>query len=275
MSCADCFKGSLLTGEPTGSITELDGAYLASGPTAGDTRRAVVLLTDAFGLPLKNSKLIADNIAKCLSCDVWAPDIFNGEPILRAASLEPNLLHVRAGGSCMWDKFRLVMILLPRLLSVYRSRPTVADARIRAFLKKLREQKQYEKIGAVGYCYGGGIAVRLGHSKVLDSIVVCHPAPVTADHIKAIDVPASWVCAEEDDTFSAALRNKSEAIFAARKGKEDFVDYEFVDYKGTAHGFACRPNMDFPDVKEGYEKGFQQTIKWFEKTLQSPAPAPE
>ena len=68
------------------------------------------------------------------------------------------------------------------------------------------------------------------------------------------------------------------------------MEYEFRDYKGrvdiflpteltigsnpksfnplgTAHGFAARPNLEVPDVKEGYEKAFQQTVDWFRKTL--------
>lgn len=36
---------------------------------------------------------------------------------------------------------------------------------------------------------------------------------------------------------------------------------------GTAHGFACRPNLAVPEVKEGYEKALEQTIAWFGKTL--------
>lgn len=79
MACSDCSKGSLLPGDPTGSIIDgSGGAYLAKGVDSGTSKRAVVLLTDAFGLPLKNSKILADNFAKSLGCDVWVPDIFNG-----------------------------------------------------------------------------------------------------------------------------------------------------------------------------------------------------
>lgn len=74
-SCPDCKKGALLPGEPTGTM--VNGAYLASGPE-GHTSRAIVLLTDIFGLPLKNSKILADNISKRLDCDVWVPDLFDG-----------------------------------------------------------------------------------------------------------------------------------------------------------------------------------------------------
>lgn len=36
----------------------------------------------------------------------------------------------------------------------------------------------------------------------------------------------------EDEYFGPKIRNEAEAIFAARKGKPDFVEYEFNDYKG-------------------------------------------
>lgn len=81
MSCPDCYRGSILEGKPTGSFTEIDGikAYLA--PSAQETcnvpqSRAIILLTDVFGLPLVNSRLLADKFSKELSCDVWIPDLF-------------------------------------------------------------------------------------------------------------------------------------------------------------------------------------------------------
>jgi hypothetical protein len=39
----------------------------------------------------------------------------------------------------------------------------------------------------------------------------------------------------EDMCFGLAIRNKAEALLAAREGKDSFVDYEFVDYKGSCY----------------------------------------
>ena len=82
MSCPDCFKGVTLDGEPTGTISKFSNtgidAYFAAGPEGSDPTKAVVLLTDVFGLPLKNSKILADSIAREVGCDVWVPDLFNG-----------------------------------------------------------------------------------------------------------------------------------------------------------------------------------------------------
>jgi carboxymethylenebutenolidase len=89
----------------------------------------------------------------------------------------------------------------------------------------------------------------------------------------------------DDFSFNKTLRMQVEAAFAERKGTDQFVDYEFKDYKGrsfvtvtcsrvfkhvilgTAHGFAARPNLSIAEVKEAYEQAFDQTVEWFEKTL--------
>jgi carboxymethylenebutenolidase len=86
-SCPDCVKGVQLDGEPTGSVfkfsdTGID-AYFAPGPQETASTRCVFLLTNIFGLPLKNSKILADSIAREFGCDVWVPDLFNGMCLVR------------------------------------------------------------------------------------------------------------------------------------------------------------------------------------------------
>ncbi|KAF7978527.1 hypothetical protein HWV62_45707 [Athelia sp. TMB] len=266
-SCDNCTKGYVLPGEPTGTlVAEMDGAYFAPGPE-GNTARAVVYLTDIFGLPLKNSKLMADELAKTLACDVWVPDLFNGKPIVNADELEP-LMPDRAGvAMTLAQKLQVVFLMLRRAFALWGNRPAITTARATAFVTKLRAARAYARVGAVGYCYGGMLAVRLGGGALLDSAVVCHPGSITPAQIGAVRVPTAWACAEEDMSFGPALRREAEAIFRAREGKEGFVESEFVDYKGTAHGFACRPNLGLPEVKAGYEGALAQTIAWFNKTL--------
>lgn len=73
MSCEQCVQGNIMSGEPEGTM--IDGAYFHEGP---NKKIAVILLTDIFGLPLVNNKLLADRFSKELQCDVWAPHYFNG-----------------------------------------------------------------------------------------------------------------------------------------------------------------------------------------------------
>lgn len=65
----------------------------------------------------------------------------------------------------------------------------------------------------------------------LDSVVICHPAPVS---IKEIKIPPSWICAEEDDMFFKRKRMLAEAIFVKYKDSGDVIAYEFVNYKGQS-----------------------------------------
>ncbi|KAF5369494.1 hypothetical protein D9758_002662 [Tetrapyrgos nigripes] len=258
MSCPDCFKGAVLDGEPTGSIDSSTGAYFAAGPE-GNTSRAVLLFTDIFGLGLKNPRILADNLAKHLECDVWVPDFFLGK-----APVSPGYMKMPERPGQKISKLRFIWSILPRLPGLIRQRPSVVDLR---FIEKLKSEKKYTRLGAVGYCFGGSMCVRFGGSGLLDSIVICHPGNFSQKDLDAISIPCSWACAEEDFTFSPETRANTEKCLKARQGKVNFVDYEFKDYKGTVHGFAARPNLEIPEVKEGFEQAFEQTVNWFDKTM--------
>ncbi|KAK7682081.1 hypothetical protein QCA50_014667 [Cerrena zonata] len=68
-------------------------------------------------------------------------------------------------------------------------------------------------------------------------------------------------------TFSDSLREQAEKVFAARKDKPGYIDYEFKVYAGTQHGFAARPDLSLPEIVKAHEEAFIQSKNWFEKTL--------
>ncbi len=82
MSCPRCQEGAFLPGEPKGTVGGLLGdSYFSPAPVTksnDSAKTAILVLTDAFGLPLKNCKIIADELAKQLECDVWVADYFLG-----------------------------------------------------------------------------------------------------------------------------------------------------------------------------------------------------
>ncbi|KAI0044409.1 dienelactone hydrolase endo-1-3,1,4-beta-D-glucanase [Auriscalpium vulgare] len=273
MSCENCYKGHLLPGQPRGQL--VDGAYFSPAVATNTLqsaapKKAVVLLTDIFGLSIPNPRLMADAFAERLGVDVWVPDVFNGTPLRRppvsANSLEP-LMADRAGVKrTWWQTFRLVSTLLPAAPAFYSNRPAVCDARLEAFLERLRTEKAYDRIGAVGYCWGGSMAVRAAAKSLFNTLVICHPGALGEHQIRGIQVPVSWALAEDDDGFPEKNRALAESVLAQRRGS-DAVEYEFKVYKGTAHGFAARPNLKVPDVKAGFEGARDQAVAWFEKTL--------
>ncbi|KDR77585.1 hypothetical protein GALMADRAFT_245735 [Galerina marginata CBS 339.88] len=266
MSCSNCQEGFVLPGEPTGTISQdFQGAYHAATPNSEKSKYAIILFTDGFGLPLKNCKIIADNLAKSLECDVWVPDYFDGRPLVAVDNLStPD----RAGKKMTnLDWIKLVLSSVPSLPAYIHSRPSAVDKRVTQFISLLKDKKHFEKFGAVGYCFGGSTAVRFAGTDLLHTAVICHPGPFSISEARAIRIPTAWVCAEEDVFWAHSKRLEVEAILAAKKDKEEFVEYEFKDYKGTAHGFAARPNLNLPEIKEAYEQAFEQTVEWFKKTL--------
>ncbi|KIJ98095.1 hypothetical protein K443DRAFT_133620 [Laccaria amethystina LaAM-08-1] len=283
MSCPRCIQGFILPGEPTGTIQpDFHHAYLARAPNGGPSKRAVLLFTDIFGLLLQNPKIIADTMAKELGCDVWVPDYFRGRPPMSLTTMMPDRAGVKM---TPWDWVKFTGVAFQNLPALIASRPATVDERLASFFALLKEKKTYEKIGAVGYCFGGATAARMGSTNYLNSIVIAHPAPISDSVLKSISITTAWVCAEEDVFFPESKRNKAEAVFAARKETDKFVDYEFKVYKGgqplalvilglsemliigTAHGFASRPNLELPEIKAAHEEALEQTIAWFQKTL--------
>ncbi|KAF7288579.1 DLH domain-containing protein [Mycena chlorophos] len=267
MSCPNCFTGEVLAGEPTGSVTDLDGSvyYFAPGPDGASNKRAIILLTDVFGLPLKNSKLLADSFAQCLKCDVYVPDLFEGKPPVTEAQMSflPDKAGVKLGFGTI---LKILWKVGPSLPSILRKRPAVGSVHALTFAQKLQASKHYEKLGAVGYCYGGGVALILGsdHPDLFNSIVLAHPSPPTDAQILAITAPVSWALSEDDMGIKPPRIEQIKSLYNTRETK---VDWEVNVYPGTAHGFAARPAMHIPEVKDGFEKAFQQTVEWFNKTI--------
>ena len=90
------------------------------------------------------------------------------------------------------------------MLSVITREPEIFAA-----AKELRAK--YEKLGTVGYCFGGWAVLRLGakeHEKPLVDCVVCaHPSWATKDDIdNYANAPIQFLCPEVDNQFPDDLK---------------------------------------------------------------------
>jgi carboxymethylenebutenolidase len=150
MSCTYCYKGFALPGEPKGTMVGQD--YFTAAPNDVTQRtKAIVLLTDFFGLPLPNPRIVADHLAEQVGVDVWVPDFFNGtypvtsiyaasadiealllsgKPPADANTLEP-LFPDRAGVKISGLRLmKFIIKFIPSVPRMIACRPSVVDARV-------------------------------------------------------------------------------------------------------------------------------------------------
>lgn len=140
-------------------------------------------------------------------------------------------------------------------------------------------------------------------TSLIQSAVLAHPGGYKDEQLRAIRVPVSWALAEGMDPFACqrtpvadcsppqttttssksrstmprpslpserarptTWTTSSRCILVSRVAS---LSARLADayLQGTAHGFAARPNLAYPEVKAGYEGAFEQAVQWFKKTL--------
>jgi carboxymethylenebutenolidase len=117
------------------------------------------------------------------------------------------------------------------------------------------------KIGSVGFCYGGGVALRSTVEAIgVDAAVAFYGKQLSAEDTKRLHVPVMMHYAGDDERVNAGI----DAFRAALE--EQKVPYEMFTYPGTQHGFhndssAARYN------EEAAKLAWSRTIGFFDKYL--------
>jgi carboxymethylenebutenolidase len=117
------------------------------------------------------------------------------------------------------------------------------------------------KLGAVGFCYGGGmvnfLATQFGAD--LSAGVAFYGSAPNLDDVPKIKAPLLIQSAETDERINASWPAYEEALKAAK------VTYERHLYPGTQHGFN---NNTTPRYDEAAAKlAWSRTVAWFNKYL--------
>jgi len=257
-----------LAGEPTGEMTTLDGqaTYFKAGPAAeeGVVKKTIVVFTDAFGLEIPNTQILADVFSERLGIDVYVPNFYAGskppfdeEEMLPYKPDEPGTLP-------LYSKSKgLIWLLTKRMPRIFPHRASILTHKAETFLKNLKE-KGYTKIGVLGYTLGGTVCVRLATTDLATTAVLVHPGEVNQRELQAIKIPTCWLLAEEDMWLGPGFKEKCEGFLRAN-GKA--APYEFHEYPGTTHGFALRPNTKKSNIMAQYEAAKDEALKWFQTML--------
>lgn len=122
----------------------------------------------------------------------------------------------------------------------------------------------FQRIGAVGYCFGGKYVMRYLRSGAdkIDVGYTAHPSFVTADELMAVTAPLAISAAESDYIFTTEKRHETESIL-----KASGVAYQINLYAAVQHGFAVRGDLSDRTVVYAKENAFLQALQWFQEHL--------
>lgn len=242
----ECFSGVTHEGEPTGTVEDINGVqtYVALPPAGKDydKTKAVLVLTDVFGIPLVNNRLLADDFAKN-GLQTYIPDIFNGDARKLNVPVDREKWLANHGRE--------------------QTRPPID--KIIAGLK----ERGVEKIAATGYCFGARYVFDLAFDNIIKVAAVAHPSrlevPDDLNKFKASGIPLLINSCEVDPTYPQESQKIGDDILGG--GQTQTETYWRAYFDGCEHGFAVRGDLSNPAVKKGKEQAFANTVEWFNKHL--------
>jgi carboxymethylenebutenolidase len=137
-----------------------------------------------------------------------------------------------------------------------------AEAGIR-YLRVLPDVRR-DRIGVIGFCWGGGMAfITATQTRDLKAVVVYYgPSPSPLDLVKDIQAPVMAHYGEKDANINKGIPDTE----AAMKKYNKVYDYKI--YPGAQHAFNNDTNPERYDAKAAKE-AWGRTMEFFKKTLKS------
>lgn len=237
-----CLTGSEWEGVPSGVEEELAGLKTYRSGESSDT--AILIIHDLFGWKFPNGRLLADHYAKQLNATAYFPDFFGGDELDWEVILKGDFAKLD----------------LPTFMG--KNNRHAREPEIFKFAQTLRSQ--YKKVCAVGFCYGGWAALRLGskthQTPLVDCITIGHPSLATEKDFDEVAVPIQILAPERDHQYTEEL--KVHSFQALRKSG---VPFDYQHYPGLEHGCFIRGDGRIPGEQEAMLAGRQATVMWLSR----------
>ncbi|KAI5994328.1 hypothetical protein EDD15DRAFT_2387751 [Pisolithus albus] len=209
--------------------------YVGTPAFEYDQKKALILLTDIFGITFSNNKTIA-------------PDCLCGDPAPPYAWNNPKF-NVRD-----WTMNHPSTVTRP-----------VIDKVIRAL-----KHQGVTSFAVTGYCFGGRYAIDLACHQVADVLIIAHPSQVKDDYLNIFQnladngkAPFLFEMGSEDTELSPSQQEEIDGIFCGDKPYPP--GYKRKCWDGCPHGFAVRGDMLDEQQFAGKKGSFHDSIGWLKQ----------
>jgi dienelactone hydrolase len=248
---------------------------------------AILIIHDLLGYRSTNTRLLADSYSALLSSSlpatqvsVYIPDLFDGE------TLDADAINEGRWGDLDMAGF------------MARNGRETREGKIFECAKALRKEvesmeaggdrgkkvKGKGRVAAVGFCYGGWAALRLGASLALpspippssssppsspaltkplvDGVVIGHPSLVTSSDIHNVIVPTQILVVEHDPVFTVELKTLTVSSLMERG-----VPFDFQFFPGVEHGSLLRGDEEKKGEREAMLRARDAAVAWLGKLV--------
>ncbi|KAF8552883.1 alpha/beta-hydrolase [Imleria badia] len=246
--CNKCISGVRHEGTPEGKVEVINGVKTYVATPTGDYSKdkAILFLTDVFGLELNNNLLLADDFARN-GFKVYAVDYLNGDPI------PPDAFNSGTFDLLGW---------------LAKHGQEVTRASLDKVITALKEQG-VTQFAATGYCFGARYTFDLAFDKVIKVAAVAHPSllkvPEDLEKFKGTGIPLLINSCETDQMFPLESQAQADTILGGGTQTSELYRREY--FAGCTHGFAVRGDMSIPVIKAGKEGAFKATVEFLWKHL--------
>ncbi|KAL4887253.1 Alpha/Beta hydrolase protein [Aspergillus karnatakaensis] len=143
----------------------------------------------------------------------------------------------------------------------------IREPEIFACARAIREEHSYEKVGAVGYCYGAWACFRLGakehaEAPLVDAISFGHPSLLTKKDIGEVDVPVQILAPEIDPAYSVEMKR-----YTFDKLMELNLPFDYQHFPKVVHACFIRGDENTEGERAAMVRAKNATVAWFRQFL--------
>ncbi|KAH7028446.1 dienelactone hydrolase [Macrophomina phaseolina] len=239
-----CLKGAIHSGEPQGTVEDIEGVatYVATPKADTSNRNIILFFPDAFGLHI-NSFLMIDAFAACGYLTLGV-DYFLGDAVGKHSKTplnDPNFDFEA------WKTKHLT------------STETVAAKWVKDVQAKYGKPENV-KYACVGYCWGARfVCSQLSKAGICKVGAIAHPSFMNESHVFGVNAPIFFSVPNTDKLFAPEQRNRAVEIMT--KGEKSF---NMQIFSNVGHGFATRAHLSNPYERWAKEQSFKSFVEWFD-----------